>query len=325
MLKKCLFIGLAVMLIGSLGAVIGCGSGISGVAGTYVSQNNPSCYLELKKDGTYYSHEWGTTFTGDWELEGNQITLTSPLGIAVTGTIEGDTIITDATDPFTGENIIYKKGKPTEESTLAPPEEEELPFPPEQTEEGVLYSLSNYPQNPKTAAEVVVACYFLCKEEKMQEVLKLCGVEGIIEYPETLYVPPWAGQLEFLEINDVSEEKTIIRWAIFTSPTAVWLRGSKSKDELMPLMRKENLFTDIGPYELDNVVYTRAVAEGRYGEFADFLDEEELQKVRIIRVTKEYTKRDVTITLYFKNGNEESQTIEAIKVGNNWKVGLPPD
>ena len=208
------------------------------------------------------------------------------------------------------------------ESALVPGEEEPI-SPPERTEEGIIYSASNYPKNPKTAEEVIVAFYFLLKEEKLDELSKCCGVEGLIEYGEITYVPSWSKQLEFLEINDVSEEKTIIRDAIFTSPTAVWLRGSTSKQELTPLIRKGPLFRDIEPYELDGVVYTREVIKGRYGEFASYLDEEQLEKIRIIRVTREYTKKDVRVTLYFKNGNEDSQTIEAIKVGEKWKVGYP--
>lgn len=123
-MKKYLLIGLIILLI-TLGGIASCGPSKASVAGTYVNQDNPEWYIELKKDGTFYSHEaMGLVFTGEWEVEGDQIILKSPLGIAVTGKIEGDTIIT--IDPITGDEVIYKKGKPTQEGTSAPSEEEPI-------------------------------------------------------------------------------------------------------------------------------------------------------------------------------------------------------
>jgi hypothetical protein len=113
MAKRCLPIGFIVtfIVVISLAGIIGCGT--SSVAGTYVNQDNPSEYLELKKDGTFYSHEMGIVLTGEWELDGDKIIFKLPIGIALTGTIKGDTITSDVKDPFTGKAIIYKKGKPS--------------------------------------------------------------------------------------------------------------------------------------------------------------------------------------------------------------------
>jgi hypothetical protein len=66
---------------------IGCGK--TRVAGTYVNQDNPSEYLELKPEGTFYLKEAGMGFTGKWELKGNEIRI-SWEGFVLTGEIKGN-------------------------------------------------------------------------------------------------------------------------------------------------------------------------------------------------------------------------------------------
>ena len=92
MLRNWLLVGLVVVLLVSLGATIGCVSN-SGIAGTYVNQDDDSEYLELKADGTYDLREGGADFTGEWEVEGDEIEITW-MGFVATGTIE-DNKITD--------------------------------------------------------------------------------------------------------------------------------------------------------------------------------------------------------------------------------------
>lgn len=83
-MKRYLAIGLAVVLLVSLGAaVVSCTPGKASVAGTYFRQYYPDDYLELHKDGTFYVkqtevyvlQEVSEDVTGEWEAEGNQLRL----------------------------------------------------------------------------------------------------------------------------------------------------------------------------------------------------------------------------------------------------------
>lgn len=70
------------------------GNATCGVCGTYVNQNNPSEYLELKADDTFYLEEYGMAVHGTWEIEGDTITLKlEGIPTATKGTIHGNTII----------------------------------------------------------------------------------------------------------------------------------------------------------------------------------------------------------------------------------------
>lgn len=90
MVKKCLLVGLAIMLVVSLGGVISCGTG--SICGTYVNQDNPEEYLELDEDGTFYLKEYGMSLTGEWEIRGDELRL-SWMGMVVTGQIKGNRLI----------------------------------------------------------------------------------------------------------------------------------------------------------------------------------------------------------------------------------------
>lgn len=86
-MKKCLLIGLAIMLAVSAMGIVGCGK--AGIAGTYISEDNPDEYLELKADGTYYLKEGGLGVTGEWETSGNELRL-ELWGFVVTAEIRGN-------------------------------------------------------------------------------------------------------------------------------------------------------------------------------------------------------------------------------------------
>lgn len=63
------------------------------VTGKYVNEGNPSSYLELKSDGTFYLERgFIGGATGKYEIEGKQITLKFDGGMATRGQIEGKTI-----------------------------------------------------------------------------------------------------------------------------------------------------------------------------------------------------------------------------------------
>ncbi len=105
MFKKYFLIVLTFLILASIVCVIGCGK--SGFAGTYINQDNPSDYLELKPDGTFYSYEGGIGFNGEWEVKGNELRL-SWMGFVVTGEIKGN-MITFPTTLFGGSEVWVKK------------------------------------------------------------------------------------------------------------------------------------------------------------------------------------------------------------------------
>jgi hypothetical protein len=67
----------------------------AGVVGTYVNQDYPGQYLELKSDGTFYSRT-DMGYEGDWELSDDELTLHySELGLACKCRLEGETLVGD--------------------------------------------------------------------------------------------------------------------------------------------------------------------------------------------------------------------------------------
>lgn len=69
----------------------GCGKSY---VGTYISQQHADRYLELKSDGTFFCKD-SMTMSGTYKMEDQTITLTTPMGMASRGTLDGDTM----TDP----------------------------------------------------------------------------------------------------------------------------------------------------------------------------------------------------------------------------------
>ena len=65
-----------------------------GYVGRYMKEGNPSDYTELRADGTFVIEERGAKLAGDYEVDGE--TLTIFVGSAsATGTIKGNKIIDD--------------------------------------------------------------------------------------------------------------------------------------------------------------------------------------------------------------------------------------
>ncbi|KAF0154042.1 MAG: hypothetical protein FD159_2706 [Syntrophaceae bacterium] len=63
-------------------------------SGTYVSEKNQERYRELKSDGTFFAQEGrAASFSGNYKIEGNQITCTLPTGQAIRSKLEGKTMI----------------------------------------------------------------------------------------------------------------------------------------------------------------------------------------------------------------------------------------
>ncbi|GAG59417.1 unnamed protein product [marine sediment metagenome] len=93
MFKKYFLIILTFIILASIVFIIGCGK--SSFAGTYVNQDNPSDYLELRPDGTFYSsigRMHGLGHNGKWEVKGNELRLSMGIFV-VTGEIKGNEII----------------------------------------------------------------------------------------------------------------------------------------------------------------------------------------------------------------------------------------
>ncbi|MCL0065009.1 DUF2116 family Zn-ribbon domain-containing protein [Dehalococcoidia bacterium] len=64
-----------------------------GIYGTWVDQDNPENYLEIRRDGTFVVSERGIRVaTGTWEINGDVIRF-EIWGMTVEGRIEGDKII----------------------------------------------------------------------------------------------------------------------------------------------------------------------------------------------------------------------------------------
>ncbi len=112
-MKKCLLSGLVIMLLLSLGGVVGCGTG--GIPGTYVNQDNPSEYLELDEDGTFYLKEMGLGVSGEWEVKGSELRL-QWMGMVFTAEIKGNKLYDQ------DGKVWVKQSKPSKEETLAPAE-----------------------------------------------------------------------------------------------------------------------------------------------------------------------------------------------------------
>jgi len=110
MVKKGLLVLTVVMF--SVGFLIGCmsatekgggqvaNSEVSSYAGTYVNQNDPTSFLKLKADGSYYCIGEGPYLAdaAEWDVEGNKLVLfwkhLPPDGEAVVaGKIQGNEII----------------------------------------------------------------------------------------------------------------------------------------------------------------------------------------------------------------------------------------
>jgi len=103
MLKRCLFIGLAMMLLAGVIGFIACGAG--GISGSYVCTkggeewlgSTVGNYYELNSDGTFYlGSSKGGGGVGEWKLEGDEITFTAQsfgTTIAWKGKIKENTIV----------------------------------------------------------------------------------------------------------------------------------------------------------------------------------------------------------------------------------------
>jgi hypothetical protein len=73
----------------TLQLLIGCSHSPTG---KYVSQTNPSDYLELRDDGTFFLNEMSAERTGKYRIDGKTITLEWGSGVAVRGTLDGKTL-----------------------------------------------------------------------------------------------------------------------------------------------------------------------------------------------------------------------------------------
>ena len=106
-MKKMSLVLAALLLIATLGMVVGCAKGPK-VSGTYVYTEGGTIgeeemrydkgdRLEFKADGTLYGGpEGGPTFTGKWRVDGNEIRISFEiLGMEMSwkGTVKDDTIV----------------------------------------------------------------------------------------------------------------------------------------------------------------------------------------------------------------------------------------
>ena len=96
---RTLLIVLAVALICTFTGCSGGGTSVPssaerGITGKYLNEDDSDEYLELKKDGTFFLREGGVASSGEWEIEGDTITIhVGESGLAGRGTIEDDRIV----------------------------------------------------------------------------------------------------------------------------------------------------------------------------------------------------------------------------------------
>ncbi|MDO9333388.1 MAG: DUF5050 domain-containing protein [Dehalococcoidales bacterium] len=105
MVRKCLLVGLAIILLVTLLGTVGCGK--ASISGSYVNQDDPDEYLELNDDGTFYLKEMGVGFDGEWEAEGKELRL-HLMGMVTTAQIKGNKILDED-----GKVWVKQRGAPT--------------------------------------------------------------------------------------------------------------------------------------------------------------------------------------------------------------------
>ncbi len=121
-------------------------------------------YTVYDQDGQLIGGEDIVSYgTKIWDLEPGESTLLH----SGTGIVGVGLVILISRFEYTLQNIMWSG-----ESTSLPEQEEEE----EQAEEGAVYTVSNYPENPETAEEVVVALYFLVNEGNYWEAAKLVEI-----------------------------------------------------------------------------------------------------------------------------------------------------
>ena len=81
-MKDYLSVGMVVILLLSLVIImLGCAPSEDGITGTYVSENKPNVYIEIKKDGNFSFYEMRSKiYYGKWQ-DGKTITFRVPTGV----------------------------------------------------------------------------------------------------------------------------------------------------------------------------------------------------------------------------------------------------
>ena len=97
------------------------------MTGKYISEDNPDDYMELKSNGTFYSEEEGIGFSGSYDVNGNELTLSLAIGFATKVRIEGDVIIDEDRERWVRQStegakvsVPTKVTAPTPEQTSKP-------------------------------------------------------------------------------------------------------------------------------------------------------------------------------------------------------------
>jgi len=71
-------------------SLIACSKSLSG---KYVNKDNNKDYIEFKSDKTFYVKEGGSGYSGEYKIDGDEITFTLGSGEAAKCTIKGNSII----------------------------------------------------------------------------------------------------------------------------------------------------------------------------------------------------------------------------------------
>jgi hypothetical protein len=100
-LKAMLILLSAVLLF----SVVGIGCQKTALAGVYVEENNSDLFLRIIDDGTFFTL---SDVNGEWEVDGDEITLTTELGTA-TLRIKGNKLISEGRTTLFGDPKVFIK------------------------------------------------------------------------------------------------------------------------------------------------------------------------------------------------------------------------
>lgn len=140
-MKQGLLIAAAALLLLGLAACGGDEAGIfrpetEGVHGTYVNEDDPSEYLELDKDGSFFLKEMGVGYSGEWEIEDDTITFhIGEMGLAARATVEDGRIVDEEGKVWVKEGEGREEREETSEEPTDTPNPTPTPLPPPKAED----------------------------------------------------------------------------------------------------------------------------------------------------------------------------------------------
>lgn len=206
-------------------ALVACGS-TSRLAGRYLDEKDPEAYLELKSDGTLYLQTGpalgGLGLTGNYSVNGTEISLTFSNGVALRGSVAGDTLrfpeSTMVKSNATGVSSLSEpSGKPVESQQNAPAAADEREF----FAEGICSTVKRLATNATSPSRFAISLY-PCDSTASPRALRWTAVNS-----ERLY---WdGGDTAAKGVAAVGESNPLPQWRRL----GVWWDSSDSAPPLL--------------------------------------------------------------------------------------------